>query len=406
MRTRTAAACVTASLALALTACGSDDGTAEGNDSGPLKVGVIASLTGPSSETFKVTPDAADARIKQYVADGGECADRFDGYELVKADDTNTPEGALRMAQRLVQQDKVDVILQGTAAFYGASQFLTTDPAAKKIPVLGGGFDGAPVYMSTDNNVFANFAPIDFEVTYTTYGELMKKVGGTKAAVIAYDNPSSAPSAEATIRSIKASGLEVAYENLKIPYGSTDVGAVTQGMIDAGVDTLITSLNPETAFGVIGGLKQAGHEMKLVQLPIGYSAQLLESEPSVQAGQDVSFSTSSAPMELHNEATEKRSAALKTIGNDSGIAGFAEDQGYLAADMLIFGLEEAGCDSNGEEIMAALRETNTWDGSGLLPLPRDFGSAEAGDQQCSYYVKLTGKEFVPVSEEPICGDKI
>ncbi len=407
MRNRAAATAIAASLALALTACGSDggDATAEGGSGGPLKIGVIASLTGPSSETFKVTPDAADARIKQYVADGGECASRFDGYELVRADDLNTPEGALRMAQRLVQQEKVDVILQGTAAFYGASQFLTTDPEAKKVPVLGGGFDGAPVYSDPTNNVFGVLAPIDYEKTYLNYGNLMTKSGASKAAVIAYDNPSSAPSAEATIRGIEAAGHEVVYSNLKIPYGSTDIGAVTQGIIDAGADTLITTLNPETAFGVIGGLKQAGHEMKLIALPIGYSAQLLESAPAVQAGQGVTFSTSSAPMELHTEATERRAAALKTIGNETGIAGFAEDQGYLAADMLIFGLEKAGCDASMADVMKALR-SNKWDGGGLLALPRDFSSGEAADKTCSYYVRLTGNEFVPISQEPVCGEMV
>lgn len=406
MRTRAAAAAIAVSLSLALSACGGAGGeTAPGSGDGPLKIGVIASLTGPSSETFKVTPDAADARIKQYIADGGECASRFDDYKLIKADDTNTPEGALRMAQRLVQQDQVDVILQGTAAFYGASQFLTTNPAAKEIPVLGGGFDGAPVYKDTSNNVFGTLAPLDYSKTYANYGNLLKKVGATKAAIIAYDNPSSAPAAEATIRSIEASGADVVYKNLKIPYGSTDVGAVTQGIIDSGADALLTTLNPETAFAVVGGLKQAGHELKLTQLPIGYSAQLLESGPAVKAGQGVTFSTSSAPMEIHSKATEKRDEALKTIGNDTGIAGFAEDQGYLAADMLIFGLEKAGCDASMADVMKALR-SNPWDGGGLLPQPRDFGSSEPVEQTCSYYVTLKGKEFVPLSKDPICGEMV
>ena len=411
MRTRAAAA-IAASLTLALTACGSSNDSTEAageggsGSSGPLKIGVLASLTGPSSATFKAEPEAADARIKQYISDGGECADRFKGYQLIKADDTNAPQGALLAAQRLVQQDKVDVILQGTAAFYGASSFLTTDAAAKKIPVMGGGFDGAPVYAKTDNNVFGTFTPLDQSKTYTSNGELMKEAGAKTAAVIAYDNPSSAPAAEQVVRSLEASGYKVGYTNLKIPYGSTDVGAVVQGILDSGADALFTTLNPETSFAVTGGLAQGGRKMTLVSQPIGYSADLLASAPAVAAAQGITFSTSSAPMELHTEATERRAAALKTIGNTSGIAGFAEDQGYLAADMLIHGLELAGCDASIADVTKALRTDDTWDGGGLLPAPRDFGSGVAPSEQCTYYVKLTGKEFVPVSDKPICGTEV
>lgn len=406
MRRTAALAAITTSVAFALAACGSDGGASSGDTSGPLKIGVIASLTGPSSATFKVTPKAADARLKQYIADNGKCADRLKDFELIEADDTNTPQGALQAAQRLVQQEKVDAILHGTASFYGAATFLTTDAAAKKIPVMGGGFDGSPAYADPTNNVFGILAPIDYKKTYTNYGELVKQAGGTNAAVIAYDNPSSGPSGEASSRSVKASGLEVGYKNLKIPYGTTDVGSIAQGIIKSGADALITSLNPETSFAVTGALKQAGHDMKLISQPIGYSADLLASGPAVQAAQGITFSTSSAPMEMHTDATDKRAAALKTIGNDSGIAGFAEDQGYLGADMFLYAIEKAGCDASIADVMKTLRSDDTWDGGTLLPAPRNFASGEAATRQCSYYVKLTGKEFVPVSNEPICGDLV
>lgn len=406
MRRTAALAAISTSVALALAACGGGSDSSSGETSGPLKIGIIASLTGPSSATFKVTPKAADARLNQYIADKGKCADRLKDYELIEADDTNTPQGALQAAQRLVQQDKVDAILHGTASFYGAATFLTTDAAAKKIPVMGGGFDGSPVYADPKNNVFGILAPIDFKQTYKNYGELMKQAGATKAAIIAYDNPSSGPSGEASARSVKASGLEVAYKNLKIPYGSTDIGSIAQGIIESGADGLITSLNPETSFAVTGALKQAGKEMKLISQPIGYSADLLKSGPAVQAAQGITFSSSSAPMELGTPATEKRAAALKTIGNDSGIAGFAEDQGYLGADMFLHAIEKAGCDASMADVMKTLRSDNTWDGGTLLPAPRDFTSSEAAAEQCSYYVKLTGKEFVPVSDKPICGEKV
>lgn len=404
MRRTATLAAITTSAALALSACGGD-GTASDSD-GPLRIGILASMTGPSSAMFKVTPAAAGARLEQYLADGGECSDRFRDYELIEADDTNTPQGALTAAQRLVQQEQVDAILHGTASFYGAATFLTTDAAAKQIPVMGGGFDGSPAYADATNNIFGILAPIDHTKTYTNIGSLMEEAGATNAAIIAYDTPSSAPAAEAYARSVEATGLDVGYLNTQIPYGTTDVGTIAQGIIHAGTDALITTLNPETSFGVVGALRQAGHEMKLVQQPTGYGAELLESGPTVEIAQGITFTTSSAPMDLGTPATQNRAEALGTIGNESGIAGFAEDQGYLGADMLIHAVQKAGCDASMDDVMTTLRSDNTWDGGGLLAASRDFGSGEAAGQQCSFYVTLQGNEFVPVSDEPICGDLV
>ncbi len=194
------------------------------------------------------------------------------------------------------------------------------------------------------------------------------------------------------------------YKNIKIQTGSTDVGTIVQGILESGADSLISSLNPETAFAVVGGLKQAGKEMKLISQPIGYSAHLLASGPAVQAAQGITFSTSSAPNELNTPATQPRAAALKTIGNDTGIAGFAEDQGYLGADMLIYSLEQAGCDAPMADVMKGLRTDDKWDGNGLLPRARDFGCGSP-IHELLVLRQDDRQGFVPGSDKPICGSR-
>src|SRR5262245_19182752 len=138
MRKVSTAAAIAASLALALSACGSDSegGVSSEGSSSPLKIGTIASMSGPTSATFSSGPPALKARIEQYKADGGKCADR--GFEFVEGDDASTPDGALKAAQKLVQSDKVDAVVNIGSFLFAASQFLTTQ--GKDTPVFSGGF--------------------------------------------------------------------------------------------------------------------------------------------------------------------------------------------------------------------------------------------------------------------------
>ena len=176
------------------------------------------------------------------------------------------------------------------------------------------------------------------------------------------------------------------------------------GIIESRADVLNFGLNPDTAFAVVAGLRQAGHEMKAIVAPTGYGADLLESPPAVEAGQGVTFTTSITPIELGTPATQHFSQALSEYaGSKSGVPSFSQIQGWLGADMLLHGLEVAGCDASQADFMTALRQDKTWDGGGLYPRTADLTTVEYA-QSCSYYVKLSGEQFVPVEgATPLCG---
>lgn len=409
MRHKAAATAVASIAALALTACGSSstsagDGGGSSN-TGPLKVGLMYSQTGPSSETFKETGKAIEARWKAYTDSNGKCASRQ--VSFVDGDDTNTPEGALSLAQKFVQQDKVDVIIQSTAEFYGASQYMTTDPAAKKVPVFGGGYDTNAAYFDKSNLVFPALAPTSYKTGYTQPGDFFKSKGVTKVAGIAYNVASSAGALDQAVKSFKNSGIDVAYQNDKIDYGSKDVAAIVQGIVKSGADGFYTTLNPDTALAVLGGALQAGVKFKAIEFPIGYGPELLASQPAVQASQGVTFGTGVAPYDLHTPATDALAAALKKyMGNTSGLPTFAQTQGWISGDEFIYALEKAGCDATPTQIAAALRKSTDWDAGGLLAQPRDFTSTADPKESCSYLVTLKGTDFVPESNKPFCGTAI
>ena len=269
--------------------------------------------------------------------------------------------------------------------------------------MFGGAWDGADQWNGEDNNLFNSGVVPDYDTVYTSYGDFFKEQGATKVAGIAYVSPSSQAGLEAGLASIENADLDVAYTNDSVQFGSTDVGPLVLGILDSGADAVYTTINFDTSLALVAGLKQAGWEGTFVS-PTGYGADLLASEPAVQIGQGVIFSNAFTPVEVGNEATEQMKTALQAAGNESGIPGFYESQGWFGADLFLYGLEQAGCDTDQAGLISTLQETDDWDGNGLYPTPVKQ-STTAVDEQCSYYLTLEGDGFVPLNDgEPFCGD--
>ena len=391
-------------VALAVAACGDGGSSADaGGGTSTLKVGVLTTLSGPASSAFAGTTDGVTARFAAYKEDGGKCASTT--FDVVKADDASSAQGALTATQKLVQQDKAYAVLEVSPFFYGAAQFATT--VGKGTPIIGGGFDGAKQWNDTKNNLLPASTVPDYTKTYSTSGDYFKGVGGTKIAGVAYESPSSQAGLEATLKSAEAAGLKRGYVNNSVPFGSTDVGAIVLGIIGSKADVIAMSINPDTAFAVVAGLKQAGYKTKAVLTATGYGADLLESAPAVQAGQGVTFSTGWAPAELKNAGTERMSKALKDhAGSKSGIPGFSQAMGWLTADLFLHGLEIAGCGAAQAKVLESIRADKTWTGNGLFPAPKDFTTV-AADKQCLYFLRLKGSAFVPEpNATPLCGSVV
>ena len=393
-------------VALAVSACGDSGGSSADASGGPstLKIGLLTSLSGPSSSAFVATESGVTARFAAYKEDGGKCASTT--FDVVKADDQSTAQGALTATQKLIQQDKAYAVIEMSPFFFGAAQFATT--AGKDTPIIGGGFDGAEQWKVTTNNLLPSGLVPDATTTFATNGQYLKMAGGTKVAGIAYaGSPSSKAANESAVKSAEAAGLTRGYINNSVPFGSTDVGAIVLGIIKSKSDVINMAINPDTAFAIVGGLKQAGYATKAVLSATGYGADLLDSAPAVQAGQGMTFSTAWAPNELNTPATQRMAKAMKEhAGSKSGIPGFAQVMGWMAADLLVHGLELAGCDATQAKFLSTVRADKTWDGGGLWPEKRDFSTVKI-TKQCFYFLRLKGAAFVPEADAmPLCATPV
>jgi ABC-type branched-subunit amino acid transport system substrate-binding protein len=347
-----------------------------------------------------------NARLEAYKAAGGECADT--DFEIVRGDDTSSPQGALAAAQKLVQQDDVYAVLPITPFLPAAASYLATQ--ASDTPVLGVSFDASPQWLDESaTNFFSASGSIDTALVSSTFGDYWTAIGGTKVAVVSPE--AGGVAAKAAVQSGVEAGLEEGYTNYTLPIGGTDVGAIVLGIKDSGADVAYLSATVDTGFAIVAGLRQAGVEMKSILLPTGYGADLLASEPARQAAQGVSFLTTTPPTELETEASQFQADALREYaGSETGISSFSQNQGWLAADLFLYGLEAAGCDASQADFIETLRSSTTWDASGLYQESVDF--SELGNLpnvnspgNCFYVSTFEGDQFIPdPAASPICGE--
>jgi ABC-type branched-subunit amino acid transport system substrate-binding protein len=398
-----AALAATAATAVLVTACGSSSGGGGASGGSTIKVGLLTSLSGPYASTMAGTLKAVNARLSAYRAGGGKCATTK--IDVVTADDQSSAQGALSGTQKLIQQDKVYAVLGTSSFFYGASQFATT--VGKKTPIFGIPFDGSPQWLQSDNNMFPAGPVTNFTESFSTTGQFLKTSGATRIAGVGYAGPSSAAALRSIMKSATAAGLSQAYVNTNVTPGSTDVGAIVLGIIHSKADGVLLTMAPDTSLAIVGGLKQAGYQTKAIITPTGYGADLLKSQPAVQAAQGVTFETGWAPNELNTPGTKVMSSALKQYaGSATGIPGLADSYGWLTTDLFLHALDLAGCDASQADLMAKTRADKSWTANGLLPQPIDFASVPY-TRQCLYFSTLKGAEFVPVPDAtPVCGAKI
>jgi branched-chain amino acid transport system substrate-binding protein len=395
--------CLSAAAVVSLAACSSSSSSSSGGASvskgqsvsgGTIKIGLMTDLTGVSASGFTTTKQGVNAYIDYINGQGGVNGKKI---SIVLGDTTSSPTGALTAAQKLVQNDKVFAIIENSSVFYGAERYLLK----AGIPVVGSAIDG-PIWNDPKNtNLFAATGVGNPNYMGLAQGQYVKTRGVTSCAALGYsDSESAQKSATAFTKSCEAAGLKTGYLNTQVPSGTTDVGAIALAIKKSGANGLTMSLRPNTAFAVVGALKQLGVPMKSILLPAGYGSDLIASAAAVQAAQGVDFETLGYPAETHNAATDLRRANLTKVGATSPPT-FGEQYGYLPAVGMVTGLKAAGSDLTQGNFTTKLRAVTDFTGDGLLPYKVNFSDYTPGTQ-CIAVAKLTGNVFVPVPGSPLC----
>jgi branched-chain amino acid transport system substrate-binding protein len=401
------AALVTAGLVAPSSAATGTAGDSTGVSAKEIKVGYIYSKAGLAGSTFENAAEGFNARVKAQNAAGGVNGRKISA-EI--ADDSGSSNN-LVAAQDLVQNRKVFLVVNNSPFAFLSYRFLLTNG----VPMLGGGYDGNE-YGQPGNekliSILGNISPVYGPQYQPGFVDLMKKAGATKVGVVSYGSSASSTAAAKNLQkyAVPAAGLDAAYTNTSVDFGTTDVGPLVLGMKNAGVDAAYLPLVLSTNLAMIQTAAQNNLQFKLAVLATGYGQALLD-QPAAQAiGPEVVFAELWAPVELKTAATKKFQSDLTKYSSYRGVPDFGVYTGYLTADLMIKGLQAAGQNLSRDRYISATKGLNTWDAAGLACQPVDVsaqGFGTAPKTFCSWYLQIKNGKFVPYpNKNPIKGKLI
>ena len=385
-----------ATLAAACSSTPSGTAGKSGSTAKKFTIGILTDLTGLASTN--------NASVVQGVKAGIHWAET-QGYDFTydTADTASNPSGVLPAMQKLVEQDHVFAVVSDSSLTFLNSTYLTQQGE----PVVGIAEDG-PEWI-TAPNMFSVVGPIDFKRVATTEGLILKNLGGTNVGTLGYGiSPSSAAAAEGTAASAEYEGLKVGYVNSNFSFGSTNVAPVVLAMQNAGVDAVSGSVESNTFYALVNGLRDAGVKLKVVLSPTGYGGDLLNSGPgAIHAAKDVYFISPFEPFEMHTAATKAFQSDLEAVGIN-GDPTLGEYVGYTSIVLLVQGLKAAGSNPTQSDLIKALSNIKDFTGNGLFGSHSiNFGDRTAtilGADDCYWITQFNGSKFDLVhGMDPICG---
>ncbi len=370
-----------------------DDGvTAKGID-----IGYIFSKTGVAGSTFLNADKGCQARVDRENAAGGVNGRKIN-VEMVDDQSSGANKTA---AQDLVQNKHVFMVVNNSSFAFLTYKFLKD----AGIPQVNGGYDGTYYGEPGNENVISASGNVVSAngVVYDNLPKLMKKMGATKVAALAYGISASSTAAAENFQKFAVPavpGLKAVYTNTTVDFGSTDVSPIVLGIKNSGADAAFYAMNANTNLAIAQGLVQNGVKMKAEMMATGYGQALLD-EPSVaQIGSDVLFTQGWAPVEAKTKATKLLQADLKKYADFTGVPDFGIYTGYVDCDLMITGLKQQGQNLDQSTYADGLRALGKVNPAGLGCQPIDISAETYGKPAptiCSWALFVKDDKFVVLS---------
>jgi branched-chain amino acid transport system substrate-binding protein len=386
-------------------AAGAQASSAEGVTANSVKLGFIGSETGVASPNFQDTGKACQARVDAQNAKGGVNGRKI---QLEAVDDMSS--GAnLTGAQDLVKNRHVFAVVNNSSFAFLSYRYLL----GAGVPMIGGGFDGNYYSQKGNENIIdagGNGSPPPEGIIFTNATDVAKKLGATKIGSVGYGvSPSSSGVAKDTQKyAAKASGLKPVYLNTAVDFGSTDVGSIVLGIKNSGADAVYLPLDGNTNLAIAQGLQQNGVPMKAILMASGYGQAMLDSPITKTLNSVDVVSQIYKPAELSNDPAVKQFRSdLKKYSGITGVPDYGAYTGYLACDLAITGLQQAGKNPTRQGFIDGLHQLGTYKAADLTCQPLDISLTNFGKtptKSCQYFVTFKNGKFVVMNKgKPIFG---
>ena len=206
-----------------------------------IKVGITVSLTGDYADFGREEYQGAQMWVGDINARGGLLGRKV---ELVYYDDESDPETSARLYERLISEDKVDLLLGP----YSSDVTLAACEVAERhnFPMLTTGAAASEIWAQGYKNIFGMDAParnyMDLPIHY------MKEQGLTRIALIYAGTDFPQEIARGVREEAQANGLEIVFDEEYAP-DTTDFSALVKRMRASNPDAVIggTYLNDSVA---------------------------------------------------------------------------------------------------------------------------------------------------------------
>lgn len=400
-----AALVISAGLAISTVACGLSTQKSDvesgvgcrvpGVATGQVNIGMIYPNSGSAADLFAPYRAGVDARLGVENAAGGVYGRKI-SYSW--ADDESDLNSNLAAARTLVNSGNVFGLIEATTDATGSAAWLHD----RDVPVVGTALEA--VWSQYDNMFsYANF--IKRGQSVTTWGDFVKARGGTRVAVLYSPlNDTSRIFRDKFVQSMQAAGLSV---GVPIPANPTsvDYAAVVAEIKAQHADALVGGMDPQTFITAAVRAQLAGAHLKTIVTTDGYDQRVIDQAGRYLAG-TLAVSLGSSPFEENLPADREFLRAMAEYApqiqpqkTEIGL------EGWIAADLLIRGLNAAGPCPTRAGFVRALRAVKDYNAGGLLPKPVDLAEVFGKQNRCFTFVQITqsGTGWQVMPPAPRCG---
>ena len=227
----------------------------------PIKIGASMSTTGPLAAVGQNQLRGYQLCVKQANEKGGVLGRKL---ELVFYDDASAPSTAVVLYEKLITQDKVDLVL-------GPSTTPITDAVANvtekhKMPMVASNSSGTSIYRKGRKFIFSMNPPA--EVQLEGLIDLAARKGLKTLALLNPDNLFGRAMTQGAIELAKKKGLQVVLVDA-YPDGSTDFSTILAKVQAANPDVPGVATRYEDAVAITRQMKALNLNPKMTGLTVG-----------------------------------------------------------------------------------------------------------------------------------------
>jgi branched-chain amino acid transport system substrate-binding protein len=371
-----------------------------GVSSNSIEIGEVTTLSGPAAPNFNGSLQGVEARFDLQNAEGG-----IDGrkIKLVTKDDQGNPTVARTAVQSLIGQNVFSMIEISDTVETG-DQLLER----AGVPVVGAETDGYDWSEKPYTNMVSVMGPeTPNRSTYSYEDQVAKQLGVTRMGFLTGPDPTTIQPTEALAALAPSLGIKNVYLNDSIPFGTVSVQPTVLALKSAKVNGIYSAQLDTTDFAFMTGLKQAGVNLKAYVSSTAYTQDLLNDPTALASAQGMISAAFQVPVELDTPGTKQEQAAFAKYAHFTGVPNQNWTYGWVAADLTIKALQQAGKNVTRASFLKAIRSITSYNANGVLANNLNFSLSAFGKspaKSCGYFVRVKGHGFVTLNGgKPYCG---